>query len=184
VRLEGRLATTELSHGAHHGRYADRVGELIRCQGCGALVPDEHGPTHRYILSAPGCWRVYGELQGRYGASAITWRTQKLAADAYAVQHPGVEGPQSSQSVVVHLIALCLVLEHDQTPEAAVDAMRQRIATMKGRFPWLDPPASMGPITVTDVANAPALAPAVEDWAASAWQAWAPHHDHVRSLLP
>jgi hypothetical protein len=75
--------------------------------GCGALVPDERGPTHRYILSAPGCWRIYGELQGRYGQAGVGWRTQKLPADACAVQHPGEPGPQSSQSVVVHLVALC-----------------------------------------------------------------------------
>ena len=31
------------------------VGE-IRCFGCGAQVPDQEGPTHKYMLSAPGGW--------------------------------------------------------------------------------------------------------------------------------
>src|SRR6266540_6897279 len=75
--------------------------ELLACQGCGARVPDEDGPTHDYMLSAPVCWRTYGELQARFGAEGVGWRTRKLAADAYAVQHPGVPGPRSSQSVVV-----------------------------------------------------------------------------------
>ena len=140
-----------------------------------------HPPLHPV---RPGCWRIYGELQGRYGQAGVGWRTQKLAADAYAVQHPGEPGPQSSQPVVVHLVAVRLVLESGWTPEAAVGAMRQRIAGMTGRFPWLIPPADRGETTVVDVAAAPDLATAVEGWAHAAWAAWAPHHGYVRSLLP
>jgi hypothetical protein len=155
----------------------------IACQGCGALVPDEDGPTHDYMLSAPACWRTYGELQARFGTEGAGWRARKLAADAYAVQHPGVPGPRSSQSVVVHLVALCLVVERAQAPEAAAAAMRHQLATMKFRFPWLDPPADMGATTVVEVAAAPSLAAAVEDWARSAWSAWAHQHGYVHSLV-
>jgi hypothetical protein len=41
---------------------------LIPCTGCGAMVPDIEGPTHRYIGASPGCWQIYSEMQARgYG---------------------------------------------------------------------------------------------------------------------
>ena len=84
---------------------------LIPCAGCGAIVPNTDGPTHRYIGASPGCWQRYGQLLAReYGEYAYP-DEHRLTVDAYAVQHPGVPGKQSSQSVAVHLMSLCLVLE-------------------------------------------------------------------------
>jgi hypothetical protein len=37
----------------------------IRCVGCGALVPDIDGPTHRYMAASPGCWALFGEVVAR-----------------------------------------------------------------------------------------------------------------------
>jgi hypothetical protein len=85
--------------------------------------------------------------------------------------------------VVVHLVALCLVVERGQTPEAAVAAMRHQLAALKARFPFLDPPADMGATTVVEVAAARSLAAAVEDWARSAWSAWAHQHGYVHGLV-
>src|SRR5690349_15169292 len=69
--------------------------ELVACVGCGAMVPDIDGPTHRYLGASPGCWQIYGEvLAGKDGVMP-----HRLLVDVYAAQHPGVEGKQSSQSV-------------------------------------------------------------------------------------
>ena len=35
----------------------------IRCLGCDALVSEQAGPVHAYMLAAPGCWALYGSLQ-------------------------------------------------------------------------------------------------------------------------
>jgi hypothetical protein len=40
---------------------------------------------------------MYGEVQARRLASAVV-PPDRYPVDAYAVQHPGVPGPQSSQS--------------------------------------------------------------------------------------
>lgn len=34
----------------------------VRSFGCGALAPDQDGPVHKYMLSAPGCWTLYGSV--------------------------------------------------------------------------------------------------------------------------
>ena len=55
----------------------------------------------------------------------------------------------------------------------------------RGReFPWLEPPISLGDITVLDVLNATGAAEhnqMVRLWAESVWRAWAPHHERVRA---
>ena len=36
----------------------------VTCIGCGGLVPDIDGPSHRYMLASPGCWAAYTGLLG------------------------------------------------------------------------------------------------------------------------
>jgi ribosomal protein S18 acetylase RimI-like enzyme len=94
------------------------------------MVPAGDGPTHRYIGAAPG-----------------------LTVDAYAVQHPGVPGPQAIRSVAGHLIALHFVLERDVAPDRATRALRWA-ATKRDAFRWLDPPPSPGPLTAKAASSA------------------------------
>ena len=156
---------------------------LIPCIGCGALVPDTDGPTHRYIGASPGCWQRYGELLAReYGEYAYP-DVHRLTVDAYAVQHPGVPGKQSSQSVAVHLMSLCLVLERGWPVTRATAAM-QRL-THRG-YPWLEPPASRGEVTVLAVlaaANLDDHMRRARQWAESSWLAWPGHHATIRTWL-
>jgi hypothetical protein len=78
---------------------------LVRCPGCGAWVPDLDGPTHEYMLSAPGCWALFNEVAvQQYEIASFDLR--RLAVDAYAVQHPGTADRRAVQSVAVHLISL------------------------------------------------------------------------------
>src|SRR5690349_16527175 len=97
------------------------MSKLVACVGCGAMVPDVDGPTHRYIGASPGCWQIYGELLA--GTDGIM--PHRLLVDVYAAQHPGVEGKQSSQSVAAHLFVLCLVLEHGLEPGMATRAIKE-----------------------------------------------------------
>ena len=137
--------------------------------------------------SSPGCWAVYGEILAReYGNPALFDRVHRLTVDTYAVQHPGRPSPQSIQSVALHLISLCLILEHGATPPAATTAL-QAASRHKGCYVWLPPPASLGTLTVADVW--PAAAPdaheeVVRRWAEDVWAAWWPHHATVRQWLP
>jgi hypothetical protein len=150
---------------------------LEPCVGCGALVPDIDGPTHRYIGASPGCWAIYTELGAR-GLPASELST--MAVDAYAVQHPGVPGPQSTPSVWVHLIALHLVIEGGWPVTQAV-RLRAAAADAFDGWPWLEPPQSMGSVTVVDVAEGGADdATVVERWVRGAWEAWKGHHPAVR----
>lgn len=153
----------------------------IRCLGCGARVPDIEGPTHEYLLSAPGRWSRFNEVAVlQYEIASFDLR--RMAVDAYAVQHPGATDRRAVQSVAVHLISLYFVLEHGLTPTAATDKMRHAL-TDKSRFVWLEPPPSMGEITVVDVVNVtdPIEHEAIiERWARSAWAVWGAHHNQIR----
>jgi hypothetical protein len=152
------------------------------CPGCGASVPATELPGHRYIGASPGCWAVYGTVLAReYGE----WRNpsiHRLTVDTYAVQHPGRPSPQSIQSVAVHLISLYVMLEMGVPPARATQAIREAVER-SDRFVWLEPPPSLGGLTIVDVAKAVTLAEheqAVQKWAREVWHAWRVHHPVVR----
>lgn len=156
------------------------------CPGCGGLFEDIQGPTHRYLESSPGCWAAYGEVLVKEYTDAAYYSIHRLTVDAYAVQHPGHPSPQSIQSVAVHLISLCLVLEHGIDVQHATRAMQTAVKT-KDRFVWLMPPPSLGSITVADVHKAKNVEKhiaLVRTWAASAWSAWTPYHATIQEWLP
>src|SRR5437764_9967088 len=83
----------------------------VRCVGCGALVPATAGPTHRYLLSAPACWAMYGELIAGLFSDPAAAPYRQLCVDAYAVQHPGEPNEQAIQSVAGHLLSLYTTIE-------------------------------------------------------------------------
>ena len=100
------------------------------------------------------------------------------------MQHPGVPERRAAQSVWVHLVSLCLVLEHGLPVQESGRAMQRLLAGNRG-FDWLEPPLSLGTVTVLDVHAAPnpdAHVEAVRRWCNSAWSAWAPHHAAIREL--
>lgn len=159
------------------------TGGTIPCVGCGALVSGTDGPSHTYIGASPGCWALYGELLADEYLDRDRAAMQRLTVDAYAVQHPGVPGPRSSQSVWVHLVGLCLALEAAQQAERTTALMAQFVGSRR-EFEWLEPPASRGDRTILDVRATTGLNAyhqAVAEWAAAAWTAWAEHHDTIRA---
>ena len=146
-------------------------------------MPAIGAPTHAYIGASPGCWQPSGELLARDYGEGPAPPIVELAVDTYAVQHPGVPGRRSSQSVAIHLLILCLVLERGLDPARATRARRHYTHR---DFPWLEPPASQGEVTVLDVLDARDLAEhvaRVERWARSVWDAWSSRHDTIRRWL-
>lgn len=142
---------------------------VVVCPGCGLETAAGAGPTHAYIGASPGCWARYGELlAGGWGG--------ELAVDTYAVQHPGVEERRAVQSVAVHLVSLCAVLERG-APEQHSPALLRRAVRSRLAFTWLALPQPVGTVTVDDVVGRRAPPRA---WAEDVWAAWAPFHDVVR----
>jgi hypothetical protein len=158
--------------------------ETERCLDCGAVVPKipVSLADHLYIGAVPGCWAAYTELLGRELSDPTLKGVHMLAVDVYMAQHPGVPGRQASQSVWVHLVGLCLVLEHGYDVLMSARA-KARVAAPNARFDWLEPPSSLGPTTVLDIlatSTAEEHAAAVRSWAEAVWEAWRPHHDQIR----
>ena len=157
---------------------------LVACPGCGALVPAGDGPVHAYYGAAAGCWALYGEVLAREYGDFRYARVHRLTVDAYAVQHPGTPEPRTIQSVAVHLVGLYLSLEC-AVPGGPAAAVLQAAADRSASFHWLEPPPSLGAVTVRDVhaagADPDGHQQAVRRWAESAWAAWSAHHAQVRA---
>lgn len=151
------------------------------CIGCGALVPMSDGPVHAYLGASAGCWAIFGEVMAREYSDFRYAKVHHLSVDAYALQHPGTPQPQTIQSAAVHLISLYRQLEHgDNAMEAA--QVKQRATQFKDRFTWLEPPESLGAMTIMDVYaadDANKHVAIVTEWAQVVWQAWADHHPVV-----
>jgi hypothetical protein len=156
-------------------------GQLVACPDCRALVPDVDGSTHAYLGGSAGCWAVWGELQARGYVDLAAAAVMPLAVDAYAAQHPGLEGRRQAQSVWVHLVSLCAILEQGLSP---ADGIRLKHEMLRDHpvFSWLQPPADPGSITVLDAtaADAEELGAVVRRWATSVWEAWAEQHGAIR----
>jgi uncharacterized protein DUF5946 len=157
--------------------------KTISCVGCGARVADSNETTHDYIGSSPGCWAIYCEVLAKEYSDYRFGGVHRLTVDTYAVQHPGRPERRSIQSVAVHLIGLHLTLELEFDRMRAPKIL-QAAADRSESFIWLEPPESLGSITIVDVHRAGDDSQEhlrlVNEWARSTWKAWAKHHPQVR----
>lgn len=152
----------------------------VRCAGCGAWVPATPGPTHRYMLSAPGCWGMYGRLTAELLSDPAAAGARQWCIDAYAVQHPGEPNQQAIQSVAAHLLSLYATIEL-HSPPAASHQVINRVTARKGHYIWLPPPVEFD-LTVHDVlAHRDQLSHGSQQWARSAWDAWQSHHGQIET---
>jgi hypothetical protein len=159
--------------------------KITSCVGCGALLEEREGPTHRYMDSSPACWAIYGEVLAREYSNPDLLEIHRLSVDAYAVQHPGKESSSTINSAAIHLMRLCLLLEQGLDMRFANDAI-QALASEKRSFHWLTPPSSVGSVTVVDLWKTQSVEEhrmIANAWAMSAWKAWAPHHETIRKWL-
>ena len=156
------------------------------CSGCGLTLARGAGPTHAYIGASPACWSLYERISTGPFARAVGSRSRRLAEDAYAVQHPGTRDRRSVQSVAVHLMGLCVLIEGDGASRRLMPVLGRMPARRTLDLHWLEPPTPNGRLTVRDalaVGSGDAHAIAVEAWARDVWTAWRPHHATVRAWL-
>jgi hypothetical protein len=163
------------------------MSNLTHCIGCRALVPDIQGPTFRYPnSSSAGCWKIYGEILEKEFSIYKYPAFHRLTVDAYAVQHPGDQTPQTTQSVNVHLAALNMVLVRQIDYRKVTRFMDLMIKKNKNKFEWLVPPENTGEITVVEVVKANNFEEhkkVVEEWAKSAYNAWNKYHSKIDGLV-
>jgi uncharacterized protein DUF5946 len=139
-----------------------------------------YGPDHPYIGASPGCWQIYNEVTAKELTNPAYASLRGLRVDTYMVQHPGAPSPQSIQSVAAHLIGLYLALEKGFPPDKAI---RFQNRLRKDHLVWLEPPPSLGVLTIVDIAQAAdarAYLELVKQWAVATWQAWNAHHATIR----
>ena len=170
---DGSFGHASCECGTGAAKHQDVLAQTVKgspCKGCGAVLPDVGGPVHAYMESSAACWARYSEVLAReYADRGLIEGTHRLTVDSYAAQHPGRASAQCIQSVAGHLISLCAVIEYGASSERATKVIREAVR-MKGRFSWLQPPQSLGPITVVDVWEANGAAAheeLVKDWASS-----------------
>lgn len=156
---------------------------------CNAEVPDVAGPisSQDYIPQSPGCWKLYTEVLAReYGE----WKyppIHRLTVDAYAAQHPTVEpNKKSAQSVIVHLLNIYLFNQRGWSGEKIIQNMKEVLEKNKGQFIWLEPPKTLGHLTIADVCAAKTLEDhnkIVKEWSISVWDAWIDYHEEIVGYL-
>jgi Family of unknown function (DUF5946) len=161
-----------------HGRRA--------CPQCGALVPDIDGPVHAYVPSASGCWAAFGALRADEMLRFPRSEANNLVVDAYMAQHPG-DGTdrRDRQSVFVHLVSLCAVIERGSSPSRSPDVLRAVLARQR-EFPVLRRARGPGDLTVLSATGATS----VDDhdararaWASAVWDSWREYHPVIRAAL-
>lgn len=161
----------------------------IKCFSCGALIPDIEGPVHEYMTSAPGCWKIYGEILAKeYSLGNYDQIMHRVTVDTYAVQHPGTPERRTINSVNFHLIRLFLIFKKNLEASRANSVMKQisEDDTLHDNFKWLDPPSFENTLTVTDVIKVEdmdAHKKIVREWGLSVWNAWEKkHRNYIEAL--
>ncbi len=149
------------------------------CPGCGALLPRQSGPIHRYIGASAACWAIYTALANGGEPPITPTPFATLLVDAYAAQHPGIPSPQAIQSVAVHLLTLYGVLVRGVPPERALwlrqQALNERYSSRRNRFVWLPPPSFADTLSVAAIAQSATpgdRADLVQRYVAAVWTAW------------
>lgn len=85
----------------------------------------------------------------------------------------------AGQSVALHLMSICVQLEHGRSSSYGRDLLRR--AAGNGRdWPWLVQPTPIGTVTVDDVLNGRTT---IAVWAQDVWRAWSSHHHSVQQWL-
>lgn len=155
-----------------------------KCFACGGSFTAVEGPTHKYMLSSPGCWKAYGELLAReYESPVLFGAAHRLTVDAYALQHPGdASGRRSRQSVWVHYAGLYLALRKNEDHSRIPSVMQKLTA---GIFLALPPAPAQFDVTLEDVLaqGEKNHVSAVKAWADCAFKAWAELEDQTVAML-
>jgi hypothetical protein len=102
-------------------------------------------------------------------------------------QHPGDgRDRRDRQSVFVHLVALCAVLEHGLPDPYVTKMLGGVIRRRHGEFPVLQRDKGPGEVTVQHMVGATDLADyerRARGWATAVWDSWSTQHELVRAEL-
>jgi hypothetical protein len=149
-------------------------------------VPDVTGPVHKYVPSAPGCWKLFGEIQADEALRFGYPPAHRVVVDAFMAQHPGDGSDRRDrQSVFVHLAGLYAVLERHVLPAQATNVLR-RVLGDRDDFPALVRNDGLGELTIVHLVGARDLADyehRARAWGCAVWQAWAQHHALIREAV-
>jgi hypothetical protein len=142
---------------------SDTVGAAA-CAGCGLVIA---GGTE-------GCQVLFNEQTALHFGDVQYFAIHRLFVDAYSLQHdPYIE---SFKSFAAHFAHLCWSLEHDGSRAVPSEAIRAWVERNPGLTkPPL--PRKRGVVTIAHVAAAASAAAhrmAVDLWAKSVWEAYAP----------
>jgi hypothetical protein len=167
----------------HSGRRPRESVTTVSCPQCGATVPNADGPVHAYVPSAPGCWAAFGALRADEALRFSGSEANNLVVDDYMAQHPG-DGTErrDRQSVFVHLVSLCAVVEREASPSSSPVVLRAVLAR-QATFPVLHRAHGPGDLTVLSAMDAIGVADhdaRVHAWAVSVWESWRDHHSTIR----
>src|SRR3954453_17737105 len=158
-----------------------RDEQTTACPGCGLVLPCHAGPTHAYMGASPAGRKFSGR------ASSLSWGHRdglplmRLVVDAYGAQHPGVRQIRSVQSVAVHLMGLCTILERGPPAEPRLVGVRDRRPPPRARLDlhWLEPPRPIGTLNIrgpVEAGGGGGQAVPVEAWARDVCGGWVAHH--------
>jgi hypothetical protein len=108
----------------------------------------------------------------------------QLVVDSYAAQHPGDRDlPQAAQSVGMHLMTLCLFLEHGTDPALGPALHRRMVGRPSFRRLHRSGPGELTWMHVARVDALDQVRTAVFEWARAVWDEYRAEHDTVRSWL-
>jgi hypothetical protein len=133
-----------------------------------------------------GCNALFQEVVGREFSRPELFRVHRLTVDAYSLQHPG-RYMKSAKSAVAHLTGMCWAMEGQDDPSVSVALSRFLDGNPTFTRPEPSPqPGRRGALTILDLHSAPdsvAHIRLVKEWARSAWESWAEHHDKAREWM-
>jgi len=155
------------------------------CTGCGIATEKTTGPVHRYLVSSPGCWAMFGDVLAREYENYEYMSVHALTVDAYALQHPGSENLQTINSAHAHLASLYSYFRLGK-PTSELPKVKQDVTRLKSQFEWLTPPEDITGITVADILKADTASQhraVVLEWANYVFDEWKDHHKAIATLL-
>ena len=157
------------------GHTSPRQTRAVLCRVTASWVAVSGAPRRR-SLPARG---LRGDKRPG-GSKTTTRRVRPVEAGAR------LRAKRDRQSVFVHLIGLCAVLEHDAPPTYATKLLGEVIRRRGRDFPILERAEGSGPLTVVQMVGATDLVEyerrAIE-WATAVWDSWSAHHGVIRAPL-
>ncbi|HWY78446.1 MAG TPA: DUF5946 family protein [Verrucomicrobiae bacterium] len=148
------------------------------CRCCGAVVLDDYA----------SCASMFHAVLEREYSDPAYGETHLFSVDSHTLQHSEEHGPRSN---AFHLMRLCWLLEHDGNSSIRQERKEHRTSNddherSYRQFPFLEPPASRGELTVASVVAAKTPrehAARARAWGRSVWDAWSAHHPWAREQV-